>query len=77
MLLTTLTKHIHPRLRYFARQVAIMVLAYLSVVGLVCMARGLHASPNPLLIAALLIGSALGAAFRPLPHTDPSNEEAR
>lgn len=62
-----IVERVHPRLRYFVKQLFWFSVAWLSMAGIVSMARGLHKLPNPLIVGAFIVGAGLGAMFRDLP----------
>ncbi|MBA2724893.1 MAG: hypothetical protein H0U53_02790 [Actinobacteria bacterium] len=62
-----IVEHVHPRVRYFVKQLFWFTVAWLSMAGIVSMARGLHKLPHPLIVGAFIVGAGLGAAFRDLP----------
>lgn len=58
---------VHPRLRVFFSQVFLMTVAWLATAGAFRVFSGEESPPNPVVVGALLFGSALGALFRDLP----------
>lgn len=69
-----IAKHMHPRLRYFLKSVFVLVVAWLSIVGLTSIATGSHKLPDPLAVGALLLGTGLASVFRPLQDLDLSED---